>query len=324
MVGFGHEVAMTSDGELSSTAAKRATELAPSSPRSALPPEVSSKNPAGLHFRTTGGTIGARNSDVENEILLKKLAEARASRRYGNNTGPRSSKSESGCFQSAGFLQLCVAMALISLALVVLLALLHPSFSPSVEGASNGKEVTYGSMIKLQHDRTKFRLHSHEVPYGSGSGQQSVTAFPGVEDGNSYWAVKPSSDDESIEQGDVIPNGSIVRLQHMRTRKWLHSHLHPSPISGNLEVSAFGGDDQSDTGDYWRLEIEGKGKVWMQDQKVRLRHVDTNGYLHSHDKKYSRIVSGQQEVCGMGKKNADNLWTAAEGIYFLTRATTVE
>jgi hypothetical protein len=48
-------------------------------------------------------------------------------------------------------------------------------------------QVTYGSLIKLQHERTKYRLHSHEVPYGSGSGQQSVTAFPGVEDGNSYW-----------------------------------------------------------------------------------------------------------------------------------------
>lgn len=46
----------------------------------------------------------------------------------------------------------------------------------------------------------------------------------------------------------------------------------------------------------FRLEIEGKGDVWLRDQKVRLQHVDTGGYLHSHDKKYSRIVAGQQEV----------------------------
>ena len=37
------------------------------------------------------------------------------------------------------------------------------------------------------HERTKYRLHSHDVPYGSGSGQQSVTGFGGVEDSNSYW-----------------------------------------------------------------------------------------------------------------------------------------
>lgn len=45
-----------------------------------------------------------------------------------------------------------------------------------------------------------------------------------------------------------------------------------------------------------RVEIEGSGKTWRQDQRVRLRHVDTGGYLHSHDKKYTRIAGGQQEV----------------------------
>ena len=48
-------------------------------------------------------------------------------------------------------------------------------------------QITYGSVIKLMHERTKFRLHSHDVPYGSGSGQQSVTGFPNVDDSNSYW-----------------------------------------------------------------------------------------------------------------------------------------
>ncbi|KAJ7542829.1 hypothetical protein O6H91_09G014100 [Diphasiastrum complanatum] len=169
------------------------------------------------------------------------------------------------------------------------------SASATVNHVTEGREVTFGSVIKLQHDRTKFRLHSHEVPYGSGSGQQSVTGFPGVEDANSYWIVRPPSG-ASVNQGDEILSGTIFRLQHMRTHRWLHSHLHQSPISGNYEVSAFGGNDQSDTGDNWRLEIEGKGNVWMRDQKVRLIHLDTGTYLHSHDKKYTRIVAGQQEV----------------------------
>lgn len=51
--------------------------------------------------------------------------------------------------------------------------------------------------------------------------------------------VRPSPDDTSAKQGDTIANGAIIRLQHMRTRKWLHSHLHASPLSGNLEVSTF-------------------------------------------------------------------------------------
>lgn len=48
-------------------------------------------------------------------------------------------------------------------------------------------QVTYGSTVKLMHEKTKVRLHSHDVAYGSGSGQQSVTGFPEIDDSNSYW-----------------------------------------------------------------------------------------------------------------------------------------
>jgi dolichyl-phosphate-mannose--protein O-mannosyl transferase len=73
--------------------------------------------------------------------------------------------------------------------------------------------------------------------------------------------------------------------------------------------------------DCGRLEIEGTASVWLRDQKVRLRHVNTNSYLHSHDKKYNRIVTGHQEVCGVTKKSSDNIWSAAEGVYFPAKST---
>ncbi|XP_074286065.1 stromal cell-derived factor 2-like protein [Silene latifolia] len=206
-----------------------------------------------------------------------------------------------------------MAVSFFGIAIFLFLSL-HCKYSAAVEGV----EVTYGSVIKLMHERTKFRLHSHDVPYGSGSGQQSVTGFPNVDDANSYWVVKHVPDTSS-KQGDTIKKGAIVRLQHMKTRKWLHSHLHASPISGNLEVSCFGGENNSDTGDYWKLEIEGKGNIWRQDQKVRLQHVDTGGYLHSHDKKFQRIAGGQQEVCGVREKSRENVWMAAEGVYLPTK-----
>ncbi|KAJ6847818.1 stromal cell-derived factor 2-like protein [Iris pallida] len=214
-----------------------------------------------------------------------------------------------------------MALSLFALAIFLFLGLESDNISPASaafssggSGAGQGVEITYGSVVKLMHEKTKFRLHSHDVPYGSGSGQQSVTGFPNVDDANSYWIVRPEPD-TSAKQGDAIQSGTIIRLQHMRTRKWLHSHLHASPISGNMEVSCFGGEGESDTGDYWRLEIEGVGKTWKQDQRIRLRHIDTGGYLHSHDKKYSRIAGGQQEVCGVRDKRVDNIWIAAEGVY---------
>ncbi|KAK3021806.1 hypothetical protein RJ639_047161, partial [Escallonia herrerae] len=220
-------------------------------------------------------------------------------------------------WQRTWFILLLLVMAFSFFAVAIFLFLTLDSdyaSSPVYAANSEGVEITYGSVVKLMHERTKFRLHSHDVPYGSGSGQQSVTGFPNVDDANSYWNVRPVPE-TSDKQGDRIKSGTVIRLQHMRTRRWLHSHLHASPISGNMEVSCFGGDGDSDTGDYWRLEIEGSGKTWRQDQRIRLRHVDTGGYLQSHDKKYNRIAGGQQEVCGVREKRADNVWLAAEGVY---------
>lgn len=59
--------------------------------------------------------------------------------------------------------------------------------------ATNLEYVTCGSVIKLVNNNYKTRLHSHDIKYGSGSGQQSVTAVDDREDGNSYWAVKGES-----------------------------------------------------------------------------------------------------------------------------------
>ena len=52
-----------------------------------------------------------------------------------------------------------------------------------------GQFVTCGSVIKLQNLAYKVRLHSHDVKYGSGSGQQSVTGTEQKEDVNSHWTI---------------------------------------------------------------------------------------------------------------------------------------
>ncbi len=132
--------------------------------------------------------------------------------------------------------------------------------------------VTCHSVIKLQHASTKYRLHSHEIAcvparlralaatsngltrprsYGSGSGQQSVTGFPDGEDSNSLWIVRPAIG-AVCEQGKPIAHGSTFRLQHLETRRWLHSHSHRSPLSGQQEVSAYGDEHNSNTNDHWR------------------------------------------------------------------------
>ncbi len=53
-------------------------------------------------------------------------------------------------------------------------------------------QVTCGTVLKLKHASNAAQLHSHEIAYGSGSGQQSVTGNPSLDDAGSYWVVQPA------------------------------------------------------------------------------------------------------------------------------------
>ena len=47
---------------------------------------------------------------------------------------------------------------------------------------------------------------------------------------------------------DSVACGSVVRLQHLQTRLFLHSHKFSAPLSGNQEVSCFGDGTVGDSG----------------------------------------------------------------------------
>lgn len=176
--------------------------------------------------------------------------------------------------------------------------------------------VTCGSAIKLGvSSMPGFRLHSHEIPYGSGSGQQSVTGMNAVDDTNSLWLVKEAYGQPPCVRGSTFKHADTIRLQHVNTKKWLHSHLHASPLSGAQEVSCYGSAGQSDTGDNWFIETQ-DGDVWGRNDKVRLRHKDTGRYLMTHRKFYQAPIPGQSEVACVDQPSAQTLWYSAEGVYF--------
>ena len=92
--------------------------------------------------------------------------------------------------------------------------------------------ITLGSLIKIKHENSGHLLHSHEISWGSGSQQQSVTAYPTLGDGNSLWQLYAKFGETNFTHASAIKCGSIVRLKHVRTKKWLHSHHnHRAPLS---------------------------------------------------------------------------------------------
>ena len=96
-------------------------------------------------------------------------------------------------------------------------------------GSAKPQAVTCGSSVKLMNSQHKVRLHSHDVKYGSGSGQQSVTGTVIKEDVNSHWTIKGPGDKDHCTRGEPVECGQKVRLEHLTTHRNLHSHHFSSP-----------------------------------------------------------------------------------------------
>jgi dolichyl-phosphate-mannose--protein O-mannosyl transferase len=174
--------------------------------------------------------------------------------------------------------------------------------------------VTWTSTIKLLNPETKARLHSHDVKYGSGSGQQSVTASKSADDHNSYWQIKPKHKLVLMpERGQPLKCGDTFRLFHLSTKRNLHSHLFVSPLSNNQEVSAFGENGDGDDGDNWILDCD--EEYWRRDEMIRIKHEATGKYLHLTGDQYGRPIAGQLEVSCVGSARPGSYWQANEGVF---------
>ena len=217
----------------------------------------------------------------------------------------------------------------------------NASLSPAVEAGF--ELVTYTSVIKLEHALTGYRLYSMEVPYGSGSQQQAVTAFPHGRDDHTLWRVKEAHDgiDAASSAGgamaDALPWRAVrcqdtIRLEHVRTRKNLHSHLMSSPLSGQQEVSAFAHDvdGRGDSGDNWVVEcVDAQATHWARGSAIRLRHVDTSSSSSSStylttamQHTYAHPIDGHLEVSAVKVRNNRAAaahealsWRATEGFF---------
>ncbi|XP_076456732.1 stromal cell-derived factor 2-like [Babylonia areolata] len=181
--------------------------------------------------------------------------------------------------------------------------------------------VTCGSTLKMLNPYSNTRLHSHDVKYGSGSAQQSVTATGNSGDHNSYWQVRGKTG-TVCPRGSPVKCGQTIRLMHLATRRNLHSHQFQSPLSRNLEVSAFGENGHGDEGDNWVVVC--KDMYWSREEKFRLKHVVTEYYLHISGETFGRPIRGQKEVCGFPALSDRNYWRAAEGIYIKPPQTRAE
>lgn len=208
--------------------------------------------------------------------------------------------------------RLSSCFGVVSLKCCVFILLLLQLFWVQPSCGKGLREVTCGSVVKLLNTAFKIRLHSHDVKYGSGSGQQSVTGTDVKEDVNSNWQVK-GTPKVPCTRGEPVECGTKIRFEHIQTGRNLHSHLFSSPLSGHQEISAFGEEGEGDSGDIW--EIVCKGHTWIRDDAIQLRHVDTEAFLSASGNTYGRPIHGQMEIIGISHSDSSCYWKAVEGIF---------
>lgn len=86
----------------------------------------------------------------------------------------------------------------------------------------------------------------------------------------------------SIFNSTLIKCGSTIRIQHLATKRNLHSHHFQSPISHNQEVSAFGEDGVGDDLDEWSPVCS--TKYWERKEIIRFKHRETQVWVFMHAK----------------------------------------
>ncbi|KNC77833.1 hypothetical protein SARC_09718 [Sphaeroforma arctica JP610] len=192
----------------------------------------------------------------------------------------------------------------------------HMHLSGAVQlAASDGfQAVTCGSSIKLMNVQSKMYMHSHEVSYGTGSKQQSVTSVPHKDDVNSMWVVR-GTQTKPCSVGKPVMCGDTIRLTHGQTNKNFHSHLHVSPLSRQQEISAYGNDGEGDLGDEWVVVCDNQTK-WLRGENVFLKHNQTGKWAStSKDFGYGRPIEGQYEVAARSQKDSRCSWIVKLGIF---------
>ena len=136
------------------------------------------------------------------------------------------------------------------------------------------------------------------------------------------WVIKEPHNSDGCEAGVPIECGRKIRLEHATSGKNLHSHLFTAPVSGSQEVSAYGDQGFGDTGDNWEVVCEPGKKLWVRNELVQFKHVDTGKFLttsfqYKFDQRncgHGCPIMGQTEISCSNKQGSR--WMVGQGVYF--------
>lgn len=179
--------------------------------------------------------------------------------------------------------------------------------------------------IRLQHSATGLFLASVPKPYiHKGSSFQQIVGATLAQNPDTVWLVKGSNAATSHDlEGKPVLEGATIRLEHLETRRNLHSHSIPSPLTGQQEVTAFGTNGLGDENDDWILDLRGE-TFWKPQMVICLKHKLTGINLHSHGGFVHAVATaGLQEVTACPGNDSNDYWICS-AISYQTTASAME
>jgi len=195
----------------------------------------------------------------------------------------------------------------------------------SLHNSSWPAHLAYGAEVTIKNNRiggAYLHSHWHLYPEGVGAKQQQVTTYS-HKDSNNRWIVKHGV--ESQRPDDIfVRDGDLIRLEHIMTKRNLHSHFELAPITKrHFQVTCYGENGTGDANDIWRIQKEVSSRVSGNDDRIftvrtrfRLIHLLTNCALHSHSKQLPKWGYEQMEVtCNPKLFDRNNYWNIEDNQY---------
>ncbi|XP_072388031.1 protein O-mannosyl-transferase 2 isoform X1 [Diabrotica undecimpunctata] len=191
----------------------------------------------------------------------------------------------------------------------------------SLHNASMPHQVAYGAIITLKNHRTGggyLHSHFHLYPEGVGARQQQITTYTHKDD-NNKWIIKKFNS-ETADGIEIIKNGDLVRLEHIPTKRNLHSHKEQAPITKkHFQVTGYGENGTGDANDVWRITIAGAkigAEVTAVTSKLKFVHYLQSCILTTSGKQLPKWGYEQQEVtCNPNLRDQNGLWNVEENIF---------
>ncbi|CAG9813205.1 unnamed protein product [Phaedon cochleariae] len=191
----------------------------------------------------------------------------------------------------------------------------------SLHNASMPYQVAYGAVVTMKNHRTGggyLHSHFHLYPEGVGARQQQITTYTHKDD-NNKWIIKKYNS-ETTDDVEIIRNGDLVRLEHLSTKRNLHSHKEPAPITKkHYQVTGYGENGTGDANDVWRITTIGAKdgtELTAVTSKLRLIHYLQSCILTTSGKQLPKWGYEQQEVsCNPNLRDPNGVWNVEENFF---------